>query len=103
MLAGRVALGTCIGMGAGGPRARHPARTAHSRLVVSAFAHQRPHSYSERVLRYPDGKERRIIYPTADSASSDDDVAVGGDFYRSFSEEMQPDRWTSAAEVRPSL
>jgi hypothetical protein len=77
------------------------ARVSQSRLVVSAFAHQHRHSYSERILRYPDGRERRIIYPTTDATAteSEDDIVISGDFYRSFAEELQPDRWTSSAEV----
>lgn len=79
-----------------------PSRAASSSLVVSAFAHQHNHSFSERILRYPDGRERRIIYPTDDvaAAKSEDDIVISGDIYRSFAEELQPDRWTSSAEVR---
>jgi hypothetical protein len=69
-------------------------------LVVSAFAHQHKHSFSERILRYPDGRERRIIYPIDDvsAAKSEDDIVISGDIYRSFAEELQPDRWTSSPE-----
>jgi hypothetical protein len=92
------------GITAVGPRpCPGSARASPSRLVVSAFAHQHRHSYSERILRYPDGRERRIIYPTDDAtaAESEDDIVISGDIYRSFAEELQPDRWTSSAEVCP--
>ena len=103
MLTGRLAAEISVGVSTARLRPRVvPARVASSSLVVSAFAHQHNHSFSERILRYPDGRERRIIYPTDDvaAAKSEDDIVISGDIYRSFAEELQPDRWTSSAEVR---
>lgn len=105
MLTGRLAPAISVGVGTAGLRPRFvPARVSSSSLVVSAFAHQHKHSFSERILRYPDGRERRIIYPIDDvtAAKSEDDIVISGDIYRSFAEELQPDRWTSSAEVEPS-
>ena len=102
MLTGRLAAEISIGVGTAGLRPRVvPARVSSSSLVVSAFAHQHKRSFSERILRYPDGRERRIIYPIDDvsAAKSEDDIVISGDIYRSFAEELQPDRWTSSVEV----
>ena len=104
MLTGRLASAVSVGVGTAGLRPRLvPLRVSSSSLVVSAFAHQHKHSFSERILRYPDGRERRIIYPIDDvtAAKSEDDIVISGDIYRSFAEELQPDRWTSSAEVGP--
>jgi len=50
--------------------------------------------YTERVLRYPDGLERRIRYPEPDRKPLQDLVIADTDgSYRSFSETEQPDRW----------
>lgn len=61
-------------------------------MAVSAYPPAQRH-YSERVLRYPDGVERRIIYPSTDVPSEDESISSLSDPYRSFAEEFQPDRW----------
>lgn len=78
--------------GASGSRA-----SRGSQLVVNAFA-ANPESYSgkhrayERLLRYPDGHERRIRYVGFDEVSEGSDFRCD-DPYVSFSEGHDPTRW----------
>lgn len=68
--------------------------SAYSRQCRVSRVSTRAQEPAERVLRYVDGRERRIIYPSPDYTPLQDLIIADADGgYRSFSETEQPDRW----------